>query len=389
MALVAAENREHVMSVRKRKWITRRGVEKEAWLVDYVDGRGVRRAKTFTKKKDADAYHATVNVEVRQGVHMPDSVSVTVAEAAERWISYIELEGRERGTVQQYRQHVDLHIKPRIGREKLSRLTTPRVQAFRDELLSDLSRPMAKKVLTSLKSLLKDAQRRGEVAQNVALGVSVQADRRAKRKLQVGVDIPSRAEIKAIVDHLQGRWRPFMLTAIFCGLRASELRGLRWSDVDLDSRMLHVRQRADKFNAIGRPKSAAGNRTVPMPPLVANALREWKLACPPGALDLVFPNGKGNVESLANIVQRGLDPLQVAAGVTVDGTAKYGMHAFRHFYASWCINPKPEGLGLPPKTVQDRLGHSTIAMTMDTYGHLFPRIDDGEEMAAASMSLLA
>jgi integrase len=70
--------------------------------------------------------------------------------------------------------------------------------------------------------------------------------------------------------------------------------------------------------------------------------------------------------------------------------AKYtGLHTLRHFYASWCINRQQDGgLGLPAKAVQERLGHSTIALTMDVYGHLFPRGDDAEELAAAERSLL-
>ena len=85
-------------------------------------------------------------------------------------------------------------------------------------------------------------------------------------------------------------------------------------------------------------------------------------------------------------------PAQIAAGVvTKDGKAKYtGLHALRHFYASWCINRRADGgLELPPKLVQERLGHATIGMTMDTYGHLFPRGDDGTELAAAESALLA
>jgi integrase len=93
----------------------------------------------------------------------------------------------------------------------------------------------------------------------------------------------------------------------------------------------------------------------------------------------------------ANIVVRGLAPAQVAAGVvTKGGKAKYtGLHSLRHFYASWCINRKEDGgLGLPLKVVQHRLGHSTIQMTADTYGHLFPSGDDGAELAAAERALL-
>jgi integrase len=80
----------------------------------------------------------------------------------------------------------------------------------------------------------------------------------------------------------------------------------------------------------------------------------------------------------------------ITAGVTTaDGRPKYGLHAFRHFYASWCINRRADGgLELPPKVVQERLGHSSIMMTMDVYGHLFPRGDDSAELAAAERSLL-
>lgn len=71
--------------------------------------------------------------------------------------------------------------------------------------------------------------------------------------------------------------------------------------------------------------------------------------------------------------------------------AKYtGMHALRHFYASWCINrTKDGGLQLPAKAVQERLGHASITITMDVYGHLFPSDDHGEELAAAERALLA
>ncbi|MGB6416382.1 MAG: tyrosine-type recombinase/integrase, partial [Pseudolabrys sp.] len=84
--------------------------------------------------------------------------------------------------------------------------------------------------------------------------------------------------------------------------------------------------------------------------------------------------------------------VMVAAGVVDDkGEAKYtGLHSLRHFYASWLINRKKDnGLELPPKTVQARMGHSSIVVTMDTYGHLFPSSDDGSEMAEAEKLLLA
>jgi integrase len=231
-------------------------------------------------------------------------------------------------------------------------------------------------------------------------GKDRQAEQRAKRKLRIGVDIPTPHEIKAIVSAAHGWWRPCLLTAIFTGLRASELRGLRWENVDLAKRELHVRERADEYKQLGRPKSGAGERTVPLTPMVVSVLREWKLKCPKGQYGIVFPTATGGIAGLQSIVRTGLAPSQIAAGVTIEvpGTdgiaikrAKYsGLHALRHFYASWCINRKADGgLELPPKVVQERLGHSTIAMTLDVYGHLFPRHDDSQELAAAEQALLA
>ena len=130
---------------------------------------------------------------------------------------------------------------------------------------------------------------------------------------------------------------------------------------------------------------------MPLPPIVMNTLREWKLACPKTDLDLVFPSKSGRIEHHATLVRRGLAPAMIRARVvTIDGRAKYtGLHSLRHFYASWCINRRNDGgLELPAKVVQERLGHSGISMTMDVYGHLFPRGDDAAELAAAERSLL-
>jgi integrase len=380
------------MSVRKRTWKTAAGEEREAWQVDYIDQSGKRRSETFDRKKEADERHVQVRGEVRQGTHTPKSSSITVADAGEEWLKYVELEGRERSTIEHYRNHITNHIAPRLGREKLAKLTTPRINAFRDDLLKDLSRAQAKKILTSLKMLLGDAMRRGNVAQNVALSVKVAADKRGKLKLKAGVDIPTPDEIKRIIDTATGRARPFLITAIFTGLRSSELRGLRWDDVDLKKSEVHVRQRMDRYNKIGELKSASGERVIPVGPTVVKTLKEWRLACPKGELGLVFPNQKGKPWDHADIVTHTLSRTVVAAGVVdAKGEAKYsGLHAFRHFYASWCINRKADGgLELPIKTVQARLGHASIVMTSDVYGHLFPRTDDGREMAEAERLLLA
>ena len=178
------------------------GEAKEAWIVDYIDQDGERHIETFKRKKDADAYAEQVGVDVRAGTHTPVSKSITVAKAAEDWITTSSWRARG-ATLAHYRQHAK-HITDRIGNVKLANLTTPRINAFRDDLLATMSRAMARKVLASLKSLLRDAQRRGNVAQNVALGVKIRADKRGERKLKVGVDIPTTDEIRAIIGKLPG-----------------------------------------------------------------------------------------------------------------------------------------------------------------------------------------
>ena len=379
------------MSVRKRSWITAKGERREAWVVDYRDADGDRSIETLAKKKDADARHAEIKVDVKAGVHVAHSKSETVKEAAADWLAASE--GLERATVKQYREHVEQHIVPFIGNLKLSELNAPAVRRFEGRLREKGRSPaMVRKIIRSLGSILADAQELGNAAHNPVRelhrnrrrGKDRHVEKRQRGKLQVGVDIPRPDEIKSILAHAKGRWRPLLVTAVFTGLRASELRGLRWKDVNLKTGELHVRQRTDRFNEIGEPKSEAGHRTVPFGTFVANTLKEWKLACPKSELDLVFPNGVGRVESLANIINRGLIPAQV-------GKAKYtGLHSLRHFYASWCINrPADGGLGLPPKVVQERLGHSSITMTYDRYGHLFPRGDDTKELDAAEKALLA
>ena len=91
------------------------------------------------------------------------------------------------------------------------------------------------------------------------------ANPRDKSKPEVGVDIPTTTRSRRS-SLRPGNWRPLLLTAIFSGLRSSELRGLRWQDVDLKKGELQVHQRADRYNVIGKPKSKAGHRIVPLGP---------------------------------------------------------------------------------------------------------------------------
>jgi integrase len=355
-------------SIRKRKFGPNK--DREAWVVDYVDQHGKRRLKTFPTKKEAEAWKVSALHEVQQGIHTPASVSRTVTDVWRLWLADCEANKLEFGTILQRKQHLQHHVLPFIGRQRLSSLTMPLVYEFDSKLReSGRSLVMRRKVLTSLKTMLSFAQGRGLVAQNVARGVRIKGDsREATGPLRAGVDFPTQTELNRLIEESDGRWRPFIITAIFTGMRLGELRGLRWTNVDLDAGLIHVRQRASQWMEIGPPKSRAGKRDIPLAPIVINTLMQWRLICPKSNLDLVFPNTVGHIDSVQGIHARFWVPLQIKCGLMTDtGEPRYNFHMLRHAAASLFI----KYLGWTPKRLQVVMGHSSIQQTFDRYGHLF------------------
>jgi len=292
----------------------------------------------------------------------------TVRDAANAWLKRCTRENLDSQTVRTYRSQVENHVLPRIGDVVLDELRRADIREFLDDMLDEVSREMTRKVLVSLKSLLKEAVDREWIAASPAEGVKL---KRQSRHDKVA-EIPTKEEIRAMISHAPERHRPLVIAAVFTGMRISELRGLAWEHVDFDRRIISIRQRANRQNEIGSPKSAAGRRDLPMSPMVLSALQAWRSDCPAGPLSLVFPNGKGNVETYGNLLRRVFHPMQVAAGIVdAAGRPKYGFHALRHAAASMMIEQ-----GWSPKKIQIILGHSSITMTYDVYGHLFTKAED-------------
>jgi len=397
------------MSIRKRYWgpnpegkqvrknkdgtVTR--FDHVAFVVDYKDQHGNRALRTFSKEGQAKEFETTMRGEVREKRHVIASKSITVSEAGEEWISAVTHGRGNRGpaeasTLRQYRQHLDTYIKPALGDVKLADLAKRDVITFRDNLLSKqkLSRAMAKKVLTSLKGILSEAVHSDRVVVNVASSVQIGTGGRHKEE----VVIPSEADIRAILTKLDElaeqdnrRWaeawerrRALIVTAIHTGLRASELRGLPWDAVDLKAGKIEVRQRADENGKIGAPKSVSGNRTVYIPSSLVTLLKAHKLK---SKHTLVFATEEGTPQSLPNIHNRAWNPVQIAAGVCdpkkdekgnvirdEDGKPimepRYNFHSLRHYHASVLIAD-----GTDFKEIQTEMGHSSINITIDLYGH--------------------
>jgi integrase len=386
------------MSIRKRIWTAPNGEEKTAWQVDYRDQGGRRRSKQFTRKKDAEGWLVNAAYEVSQGVHSVDSASITVADATLLWVNKAVSENLERSTIKQYKELKRLHIDPLIGNVKLSRLSMPMVERFKDDLIASRSRAMASKAVRALSMTLSEAQRLGAVSQNVAKGVKVVTKGRDKPRLE----IPTREQLKALLDAALPDELPLVMTVILTGLRSSEIRGLRWSDIDFKANTLTVSQRADQWGVIGAPKSAAGFRTIPISPRLSTELKAWKLRAGPSPLDLVFPNENGKAQWHQNISRRMFIPMQIRAGVSkpkigTDGkpwidkqgqpvlTGLYGLHGLRHAAASGWIAQR-----IDLKRLQVWIGHENIELTLQTYGHLLQDTEaDAELILKAGADLMA
>jgi integrase len=383
-------------AIRKREWISPKGEPKTAWLVDYRDNLGKRRAKQFSRKKDAEAWLVSAAWQVKQGTHTADSQSITVEKAAELWIAKAKINRLEWSTLKQYQELAKLHIVPLLGNHKLSQVTRPMLEQYRDDLVATRSKAMTQKAVQALSSIFAEAQRKGLVAQNVAAGIKVGGKGRDKGK----IEIPTRAELRALLDACDVSQKPLIMTAIMTGLRSSELRGLRWKDIDFQEKRITVAERADQRCVIGELKSAAAYRSIPVPSTLTATLKEWKLACVRNKLDLVFPSTKGTVRGHHNFIRDHFNPLQVTAGLTrpafhKDGrpkidkngepvlTGKYGLHALRHAAASGWI-----AQNVDLKRLQTWIGHASIQITLDTYGHLIEDKERDAAIAEASQSYL-
>lgn len=380
-------------TIRKRTWTSPSGEEKTAWQCDYMDAAGKRRSKQFSRKKDADAWLTTAAYEVQRGTHTPDSQTITIAKAAELWLTLCRngQQGQQKtlevSTMAAYEQHVRLHIVPLFGNTKLSKITAPMATDWCDQLIEKMSRPMAKRVLRSLKAIVHAAQHRGYVAQNVFEALKFGKVSRDKPKITV----PTKPHLKAIIEAAKGSDEPMAyplsLVLIYGGLRASELRGLPWRCINFQTGGLVVDQRADLKNKIGPPKSDAGYRFIPLPPSALLALKEWKLACPTTDDDLVFPSIAKRIMTHRYMSVNLMGAVQIAAGAASERLDEdgevikeplYGLHEFRHAAASLWIEQK-----VSPKRVQKWMGHTSIQTTYDVYGSLFDQLDKDSAVAAA------
>lgn len=331
-----------------------------------------------------------------------------VAEAYNRWVKRVEADGRARSTWSTYAQRANNHaILARVkldkdgeervfGELRVAEVTTTACVLFKAALQAKgLSPAMVGKVMSDLRMMLNDCILQGDLKSNPGTPVKTKRGERHKRK----VEIPTPAEMRGILEivNAAGIARPtrgqvFVNFQPRTGLRPSETLALAWSHIALEAHQPFVRvERAiDAWGNFGPPKSAAGYRDVPLPADLVEILLAWRKVCPKSEHGLVFPTSEGHPDSQSNLRARVWLPLMQAAGLAIPldkplrasmrsaarnqraGTEtlwslRYTVYAMRHFYASALIIAQ----GLVPKKVQEMLGHDSIQVTMDTYGHLW------------------
>ena len=358
---------------------------KPQWRVSYTDRRGKRNRPCFKTWKEADRFRQEIEEQLRKGTYRPEADKVTLETVCLSYLEYIKgrMERNERMTRKMYivyqghiQNHI-LHTDHGVGRSKLSHLTAKTVGDFRDRIRSaGVTVSTTRKILSTLHAILEYAISQDWVAINVAAGVKVIGPRGEGSNKIVP---PSKSDLKTILDKSDDDFRLMILFAASTGLRAGEQWAVRWGDVDLSKEVLYVQRRVDAYGEEGPPKSAAGVREVPLSAMLVRLLKERKLGSQFKAGDnLVFPNKKGRHTCHDNMVKRQYKPTLERAGVS-----GINWHSLRHYAVSTWIEA-----GLAPKTVQTFAGHSSLAVTMDRYGHLFPSDDHKAAMDAIAGELM-
>jgi integrase len=344
----------------------------EASVYSVRDGRKIY--KTFAHEAEAKSWRAESKRALDWGAMRAPSAK-TLREVAMAW-----LEGVERGeirsrsgriykpsTVRGYRTSLHERILPLVGDRKLNAITTSDLQEIVDAWQVEGQAPAT--IRNSLKPL-QAVFRRARTREGLALNPTHDLELPAPNPAEVQIVAPETAA--ALLKALPVEDRAIWSTAIYAGLRYGELRALRWAAIDLASKTIRVRESWDPKEGSIAPKTRTSKRTTPMPEVIRASLVELRGRRPAAPDDaLVFATDDGSPFHAASIYRRA-DRAWAAAGIP----DRLRLHQARHTYASFMI-----AAGVNAKALSVFMGHSSIKVTFDLYGHLMP----GTEAQAAAL----
>ena len=335
----------------------------EAFVYSKRDGKKIR--KTFPTQQAARSWRQESSVAVRKML-MRAPTAVTVGQAADAWLQgaregWIRNRSGDRykpAAIRAYEMGWRMRVKPVLGPKRLSDVTRNDAQDLVDRLVAEgWSASTVVVTLASLRVIYKRALVRGEIAVNPVVGLQMPAVRGGRNRFAT----PS--ECAELLDALPARDRPVWATAMYAGLRRGELMALRIDDIDLERSVIHVRRGWDTLEGEITPKSGR-ERTVPVNRTLRGYL-EPHLAALPWSEGLVFGV---NDRSTFNGT-----PLMKRAARYWEATElhRITLHECRHTFASMMI-----AAGVNAKALSTYMGHATISITLDRYGHLMPGNED-------------
>ena len=365
------------------------------WVVNWTDHFGKRRLKTFHEHVEARNFRA----KVRKDPAYSGKLTWTVGEICERYMRVVCQRQRDgeirRAQVQKASSVLDCHIAPYLAKLSAAKLTPMLVQDWIEQLRAppkSRSANVIREAVGFLSQALSEAQRLGIVTRNVIR----EAPPRTPKVPTGRIAVPSLEQVRAVLAVAQQSAnqdaRLLIPLAVLTGLRQSEIFGLQWKHIEFEKRVLKVRQTVDAWGTIAeRTKTAAGRRNVPLPPILLGQLRDLRRERQDDREDaLIFYRWAQQRTSRGKLAGRKMPYSQhkvsllwrrilVDAGCQPENLATpvFRFHSLRHVAASLLI-----AQGLPPKRIQTIMGHASIQMTFDRYGHILE--DDGAAHVAAS-----
>lgn len=339
----------------------RRNPKGKGWQARYRTRAGQQRTKTFATKVEAAAYLRHSEEEVRRGSwHDPALARTRFADYAETWRA--GLSHLRPGTLSNVDSRLRLHVLPAFGDRMIGSIEPADVRGFVAELVErGLSAASVHSIYRALERILRTAEVDGVIARSPCIDI-----RLPRITSHEEMCFLSAAEVTRLADAIEERYRALILTAAYTGMRWGELAGLAVDDVDLERGVIHVRRALTEVNGTVRigPTKTGKRRSVSLPRFLADLLRDHVERFAVG--ELVFTSAEG-ASLRKNFYNRHYKKAVGAAGLP----ARLRFHDLRHTCAAILI-----AQGAHPKAIQERLGHSTIRLTFDRYGHLLPSLDD-------------
>jgi integrase len=307
---------------------------------------------------------------------VPASPRLRLDTVATRWSarfeSMVAAGERHRRTYEAHRFHLDHDLLPRLGHRRIASLTVDDIANLIGELRTAGRSPKTTaNALATLQSVLRFARRRGWiVADPVEL---LEPEERPRPPRRSRGRVLGREEMARLLDCCPPAGRLQVETALYTGLRISELLGLVWADVDFAAGLIRVRaqlSRAHRDEPARRvpPKTAASIREIPLLPQLADRLVAFRRETPfASATDWVFATSRGTPYGVRNVARRVLGRAADDAGLNAGDGPALRFHDLRHTFASHLI----VDLSLDVAQVSRILGHASTTITLDVYTHLF------------------